>query len=288
MFWMILIVVIVLLVLFKMGVFRKTGACQCCGKTLKGTEQHVFGESTPFVLCKECADKIHPRVLEYAKKNWSYSDYTAYLAWEEATKEERAQFHPDAEYEYNLKVDTERGLFSFGSGKKAGLVFRFADLNEYELNFKPEEIKEGLLGDKVKGSEYITVDLATPRVYLEEVINYDVKLRLRKKGFFSSKYEYEFSDGFSEMIRAFSICSYIENARRNGGDNQEKTMNIGEVEKALALFMFDSMEDVTQDALKKQRNALIKAFHPDNAEANEAYSQKINAAYELLCGMLKK
>lgn len=51
--------------------------------------------------------------------------------------------------------------------------------------------------------------------------------------------------------------------------------------------MFDSIDEVTKDSLKKQRNALNKAFHPDNDEQNEAYSQKINAAYELLSGMVK-
>lgn len=289
MFWVIVIAVIVVVVLFKMGVFRKPGECQSCGKTLKGTEQQVFNGSTPFCLCKDCADKIHPQILDYAKKNWSYTDYTDYMAWEDATKEERAQFNPDAKYGYGseLKVDTERGLFSIGSGKKGGLVFRFADLTDYELNFKPEEVKEGLLGDKVKGNEFVMVELATPRVFLEEVINYGVKLPLRKKGFISTKYEYGFSNGFMEVIRAFTICIYIESARRNG-EYQEETMNIGEVEKALALFMFDSMDEVTQDSLKKQRNALIKAFHPDNAEENEAYSQKINAAYDLLSSMAKK
>lgn len=287
MFWLIVIAVIVLVVLFKMGVFRKPGTCQSCGKTLKGTEQQVFNGNTPFCLCKECADKIHPQILDFAKKNWSYNDYTDYLSWDEATKEERSQFSPDAKYGYELAVDTERGLFSIGTGKKGGLVFRFADLTDYELNFKAEEVKEGLLGDKVKGNEYVTVDLAYPRVYIEEVINYGVKLSLRKKGFLSSKYEYEFSNGFSEIIRAFSICVAIEIAKREG-DYKEETMNIGEVEKALALFMFDSMDEVTQDSLKKQRNALIKAFHPDNAEQNEAYSQKINAAYDLLSGMAQK
>ena len=48
------------------------------------------------------------------------------------------------------------------------------------------------------------------------------------------------------------------------------------------------MDKVTLDSLKEQRNALIKAFHPDNAEANVAYSQKINAAYNLLSDMIKK
>ena len=215
MFWVIVIAVIVVVVLFKMGVFRKPGECQSCGKTLKGTEQQVFNGSTPFCLCKDCADKIHPQILDYAKKNWSYTDYTDYMAWEDATKEERAQFNPDAKYGYGseLKVDTERGLFSIGSGKKGGLVFRFADLTDYELNFKPEEVKEGLLGDKVKGNEFVMVELATPRVFLEEVINYGVKLPLRKKGFISTKYEYGFSNGFMEVIRAFTICIYIESAR---------------------------------------------------------------------------
>ena len=289
MFWVIVIVVIVLFVLFKMGVFRKPGECQCCGKTLKGTEQQVFHGNTPFILCKECADKIHPQVLDYAKKNWSYTDYTDYMAWEEATKEERSQFDPDTEYGYGceLKIDTERGLFSLGSGKKGGLVFRFSDLTDYELNFKPEEVKEGLLSDKVKGNEFVMVELDTPRVYLEEVINYGVKLKLRKKGILSTKYEYELSDGFMEAIRAFTICVYVEAARRDGS-LQEESVHIGEVEKALALFMFDSMDEVSEDSLKKQRNALIKAFHPDNDEQNEAYSQKINAAYNLLSGMVKK
>ena len=211
------------------------------------------------------------------------------MAWEEATKEERSQFNPDSRYGYGceLKVDTERGLFSLGSGKKGGLVFRFADLIGYELNFKPEEVKEGLLGDKVKGNEFVMVELATPRVYLEEVINFGVKLKLRKKRILSTKYEYELSDGFMEVIRAFTICIYIEEARRKGSLQEEAT-NIGEVEKALALFMFDSMDDVSEESLKRQRNALIKAFHPDNNEQNEAYSQKINEAYDLLSSMVKK
>lgn len=286
MFWIIVIAIIVLVILWKKGVFRKPGECKCCGKALKGTEQQVFSYGN-FCLCKECADKIHPQIIKYAKENWNYTDYTDYLTWENATKEERAQFNPDVTYGYQLAVDTERGLFSIGTGKSGGMVFRFADLTDYELNFKPEEVKEGLLGDKVKGNEFVMVELSTPRVYLEAVINYGVKLRLRKKGILSTKYEYELSDKFMEAIRAFTICVYIECQKREGTYNQE-SQNIGEIEKALALFMYDSMDEVTESSLKQQRNALIKAFHPDNNESNEAYSQKINAAYELLSGMIKK
>lgn len=227
-------------------------------------------------------------IYNYAKWNWSYKDYTDYLAWDEATKEERAQFQPNVIYGdvCTMSVDSERGLFCL-DGTKSGMVFRFSDLTDYELNFKPEEVKEGFFGDRIKGNEFAMVELAAPRVTLEEVLGIGVDLPARKKGFISSKYEYEFSNEFMELIQAFSICVYIEANRRNSV-NQPIATDIGEVQKALALFMFDSIDEVTQDSLKKQRNTLIKAFHPDNAEANEAYSQKINAAYDLLSGMVNK
>ena len=294
MFGLIVITVVVLVVLNKMGIFRKQWECRNCGKVLKGTEQQVFGPGNQLVLCKECAGRIHPQIMKYAKKSWSYPDYADYLAWEEETREEREQFTPDFSYGFGseLMIDTERGLFSIGSGKRGGLVFRFADLSDYELDFKPEEVKEGFLGDKVKGNEFVAVEMNRPNVYLEEVVNFGIKLRLRKKGILSNKYEYELSEKFMEVIRAFTICIYIEVNRREEEEQyqnryQEDRNNVGEIEKALALFMFDSMSDVTEEALKKQRNALIKAFHPDNNEANEAYSQKINAAYELLRGVIR-
>ena len=295
MFWVVVIGVVVLVVLFCMGVFRAPSKCQNCGVELKGTEQKLFNESEPFCLCKNCANKIHPQLMEYAKKNWTYVDYTNYLEWDESTKEERARFKPDVTYgkDSELQVDTIRGLFSIYTYTKEVLVFRFADLMKYDLNLMPEEYKEGVLGDKIKGKEYITVEFATPRVYLEEVIRSGAKVKVKNEGVIVPKYKFEFSKGFSEVVRAFTICAYIEAARRQGeyqrgGEYQKEAVSVGEVEKALALFMFDSMEEVTKESLKKQRNALIKAFHPDNAEENEKYSQKINAAYDLLSGIVRE
>ena len=63
MIWIIIVALIVLAVLLKIGIFRKPGECKECGKTLKGTEQVVFGGSEKMVLCKECASKIHPPII---------------------------------------------------------------------------------------------------------------------------------------------------------------------------------------------------------------------------------
>ena len=50
---------------------------------------------------------------------------------------------------------------------------------------------------------------------------------------------------------------------------------------ALSLFMLE--EGYTMDELKKQRNRLMKSFHPDEDDAETVrYAQKINCAYEIL------
>jgi transcription elongation factor Elf1 len=289
MWFVILVIVIVLIVLVKKGVFRKEAQCRQCNATIKGTEQFVFrGRGDEFVLCANCYQKIHPRVSNYAKEHWSYADYQDYLEWEETTREERALFHPTDEYGYatRLRVDTDRCLFTIGSGTN-DLVFRFADLKDFDINFKPEEVKEGVFSTKVKGDEYAAVELALPNVYIEEILNYGAKYKLREKGFISKKYEYELSENFTNIITAFQICVYITVNNMNA-QFENQSQSIDELQKALALFMFDSMDDVTEENLKKQRNALIKAFHPDNNADNEAYSQKINAAYDLLSGFISK
>ncbi len=294
MFWIIVVLVAVLVVLFKLGIFRKPGVCKCCGKNIKGTEQVVFnGSSERFILCKECAAKIHPQIMKYAKDNWSYEDYTTYLAWDEATREERAAFKPTNTYGYNsaLMVDMEHGLFTLGKSRifkenENGLVLRFADVNDFDIDFKPEQVKEGLISDKATGTEYAMVEMACPRVVIEETLNASAKYRLKQKGFFSSHYSYEIKGAFLDIIQEFTFCLWIEEAKQSGNVTEEN-QNFDEVQKALALFMFDSMADVTEDNLKKQRNSLIKAFHPDGGEDNASYAQKINTAYDLLFSLVR-
>ena len=286
---LVLILFVVVVVIFATGAHRSPAECQHCKKQIPGTKQVWFGTENRFCLCKECAGKIPRDFMDYAKQNWTYITYTDYLQWDQETADERAQFEPDIKYGYfcEISIDTKRKLFKFGKQNDISMIFRFKDLIGYDINFKPEEYKEGFLGDKVKGTEYGVFKFARPDVELEVTINPDVKLSAVSRGFIAKRFEYNLSEEFKVLINNFAVCALLSSEEFNK-ETETESRNIGELEKAMALFMFDNVEEITQESLKNQRNALIKAFHPDNNEANVAFSQKINAAYELLSGVVSR
>lgn len=101
-----------------------------------------------------------------------------------------------------------------------------------------------------------------------------------QKNQFISKECQENIDLIKEEIDRF--IAKIDMAENAEYFNEEVKPQSSDIEKALAIFMFDSLDEVTEEALKKQRNKLIKVYHSDSGEENEKYAQKINSAYELI------
>jgi len=71
---------------------------------------------------------------------------------------------------------------------------------------------------------------------------------------------------------------HYEEYRREPSQNSQDI----ELIKAMNLFMFDNLEGLTESDIRKQRNKLLKAFHPDKGEESALYAQRINRAYDLL------
>ncbi|WP_036607569.1 hypothetical protein [Oribacterium sp. P6A1] len=107
--------------------------------------------------------------------------------------------------------------------------------------------------------------------------------------------EYSYSNDFASLILNFGTCYLIrkgryeqEESNQSQNENtQSDTNSSTDLNKALALFMFDSLNEITEEKLKRQRNILIKAFHPDNALSDDEYSKKINNAYSILLEAIK-
>ena len=210
----VLLIAAVIAVSHLVKVLRKPVACKCCGQITQGVDQikYGWGIPDPFIICKNCDSKVHPQIIRYAKEHWNYNDFSEYLKWDEETKQQRSQFVITDKYgsEAVIMVDKIHGLFSIGKTKllkaEPGIIFRFEDIADYKLDFKPDEIKDGVMGAKVRGTEMVQVSMSRPVVTIEEALNSAAEYSLRKKGFLSNESEYQLSEEFQKVIEAFNSC----------------------------------------------------------------------------------
>ena len=287
MFWIIVIAIVVLIVLYSMGIFRKPAACQCCGAQLKGPDQVVWGaEGSKFILCKNCASRVHPQAKEYAKENWTYQDYADYLAWDEATKEDRSQFKPTREYGFSEKVfiDIEKGLFSIGSNAKSGLVLRFADLTSYHFIFKPVKRDESKLKPHFKGQEVVSVTMRNPNLHLEGIVNYGAYYAAEIVG--GGKMKYDLSDNFEEIRKAFSNWVLMENMKRKKCREELFDSEKAGVSLAMELLGYNSIEELSLENLDDMKDLAISSLETDDPAKNAEIEKGIKNAYELLKRLL--
>ena len=267
-----------------MGFFKEI-KCSVCGKKTNLLSRMKLKDGS--YLCGDCVSKIPPHMRDSVRKNYDLEEYNALLDYIQYSNETlRPVFHGTHSY-YSIHIDTENKLFYFGYGIDANTVFfHFKNLEDFNLVFHAEEYKEGLLGDKVKGELLMTIKVQYPYFYYEEILDHSAKAKAKKK-LLSSSVEYDNPTGMDEFLLYFTTAwrTSREEAHAQSQYNEctSETAAPGELQQAMALFMLDSLESVTLDDIKVQRNRLIKAFHPDKGSAADtAYAQKINNAYEVL------
>lgn len=266
-----------------MGIFKEINCASCGKKTniLTRTKLH-----DGHYLCGECLSKIPSHMKDSVKKHYDLENYRGFLDYKDySDRELRPQFHETQSY-YSVHIDTESRLLYLGYDINDKTIFyHFHNVEEFNLIFNAEEYKEGMLGDKVKGELLLVLKVNTPYFYHEEILDYSAKARAKKK-LLSNKVEYENPRGMDEFLLYFQAAwrASLEAAysQEQYGDHYESSAE-SELSQAMALFMIDSIEDLTVEQIRAQRNRLIKAFHPDKGSAGDtAYAQKINSAYELL------
>ena len=267
-----------------MGIFKEIHCAHCGQKTSLLARMKLHDGN---YLCSTCAAKIPSFMKESVKAHYDLSDYRTFLEYiEYSNRELRPRFH-ETHYYYSIHIDTENKLFYLGYELNEKTVFfSFHSIEDFDLIFKAEVLKEGVLGDKVKGELLLILKLDFPYFYHEEILDYSAKAKAKKK-LLSNTVEYDNPKGMNEFLLFFQTAwkasleeAYAQEQRERTSSNATTS---GELQQAMALFMIDRMEDLTLDRIRAQRNRLIKAFHPDKGSSNDtAYAQKINNAYEFL------
>lgn len=265
-----------------MGLFKEIN-CAVCGKKTSLLSRTKLTDGN--YLCGECTSIIPSFMMDSFYTTYSVEDYHSLKHYiEKSNQELRPIFHETHHY-YSIHIDTEHKLFYIGSRiTNQTVFFRFRYISDYKLLFYAEEFKEGLIGDKVSGKVLFKILMNVPYFYHEEILDRNVKAKA-KKSFFGSEVSCENPKEMDDFLMYFNIAfdSDKEEFYSSYENFGEDTSVISELQQAMILFMIDSMEGVTLNALKEQRNSLIKIFHPDkSSDNNTKYAQKINAAYEVL------
>lgn len=277
-----------------MGLFGKDKFCKHCGKKVGMTMKVRLSDGNE--LCFDCTSDVPDYLMPYLKDVWTYDDFAEYKKYQEySSKTLKPMFHETGSYE-KLHMDEEHGLFYIGEGildslKANTLILEMKNLESFGLAYVAEEVNAGLFKDSVTGSIVFQFKTTTPNFQRNEIIEANVKAKVITGGAFKANVTYNEPLKFSLFRERFeqACYSHYANAHQESETDTMSGTSASELDAARTLFMYDSLEGVTEDDIKMQRNRLIKAFHPDGlGEMDAQFAQKINHAYEVLVAYIKK
>ena len=260
-----------------MGLFKEIYCAECGKKTSMLFRTHLCDGN---YLCDDCTACVPSYMKESFRKLYELEGYRAFKEYIKISNEQlRPNFNETHSF-YNLHLDASNCLFCMDSYiTEKTLFFDMGLITKFGLDYRPEEVKNGLLGEKVKGKIYMELEMEAPYFYTGEVLADGVKARA-SSSFFGNKVKYENPDGMDDFLYYFNRA--WQTALESEADDEEGG-SASELQKAMALFMIDDLAEVTPEELRDMRNRLIKTFHPDeDGGTSVKQAQKINDAYEII------
>lgn len=269
-----------------MKLFKDVNCAVCDNKTNVLTR---FKLSDGQYICGKCAATIPSYMKESVRSQYGLEEFKKFKEYCKFSKEElEPKFDMTDSYK-GVNIDENHGIFCLNMDIMGEILYlQFKNIVDFDFEFVPEVLKEGILGDKVEGKVMFRLQMRNPEFYCELELDSSAKGRA-KKSFFGNKISYEHPEKMMDFETGFVTALLAFEEPESGADSANVgTMQRDELQQAMSLFMIDSMDAVTEDEIKQQRNRLIKAFHPDgNGEIDEKFAQKINAAYNVLKQNLK-
>lgn len=154
------------------------------------------------------------------------------------------------------------------------------------------DYKTEILPMSIEKVEITQDDKYEVKVKLQNVDKYlDTYVELRYAKYFSAAARelmgleclFSFSsEGYKSKKEIFRKWIWNLSLTRTKQQEENKMFISEELKEAMALFMIKDISKMDRPFLKKQRNTLIKAFHPDEGEYDHEYAIVINNAYEVL------
>ncbi len=266
-----------------MALFKEV-LCAECGKKAGALLRTKLQDGN--YLCFDCASKVPAFLMKNCQSMDEYHGKIAYL--EENSK--IAEIFEENHVFSGIHLDTTHHYFYVNALSQSPKVYlNFADVEQFDLAFIAKEYKDGVIsGKKVEGKITMSLRVSSPEFFFEDVIDSKAKAPA-KKGFLSNKVVYDSPVGMDEFMYYFEEAVAVAKAQRAEDEGYQSSKaspnDLSLLQQAMVLYMLDTLDGVTKDQLKAQRNRLIKTFHPDNGDPADTtrYAAKINEAYDVLC-----
>jgi len=267
-----------------MALFQKV-SCAECGKQFGGLLKTKLKDGE--WLCPTCTDIVPSYMQKTFFATYTLEEFRALKSYIEFSNQKlRPRFSETASY-YSIHIDENNDLFYLGKNISDDTIFfEFANVDNFDLSFNAKELKEGFLGNKVIGDILFELDMAVPRFNHEDKLATGVKTKAQKR-MFGTKFVYDPPEDMFEFYATFQGLWLLstDDERESALENTSESSFL---QQAMALFMLDSLEEVTLEEIKVLRNRLMSTFHPDKgSDADVRFAQKINEAYEELKKHLK-
>lgn len=224
-------------------------------------------------ICDGCAGKM-PTVL-YKDFQW-YSDLKIKSIIDYFNENSNDKYECTASYG-DIYIDEMNGKFAI---KEKNKVFIFNAIDIKEVGFVCTDVKADQY-NKVKCNVEFKCILEHPNIEIKKIIKRNVTCYSKKAD--STHISWEIPSDL-EMFKVL-FNSTIENAYQKyvKQESLKNSMSKHDIDviKAKALFIIG--DDYDLDILKKQRDRLLKVFHPDNTDIEDGrYAKKINYYYNIL------
>ncbi|MBQ2811516.1 MAG: hypothetical protein IJF12_05035 [Alphaproteobacteria bacterium] len=173
--------------------------CSNCGA--KGKVMFFKKLKDESLLCKACVGRIPSELADYVDEGTMDNFKYAIELADRSKKEYEPIFNDDAGF-HLFEVDSKHLLFKIYG--ESDLILPLSCIEYYNFEFKGEEVKEGFLGDKVKGDVYVTLMAQNPPISYCTTVAFGLKAKAEKK-FLSNTYVYGTPKELEEFLSKFDM-----------------------------------------------------------------------------------
>ncbi len=269
--------------------------CDICNKNIFLIKHRLIDGT---IICNNCENMIPIDLIDYATVRWRRNDLETYLEYKRYSDKELTPIFKETYHYGDLSIDENHALYKLNSNL---VIYEARNINSISFSFEPESVKKSFI--------FKTYAIGKAKMHLESnlpvfKLSTILSSRARAEGYMENGvfvtrlpdpvieiqawFKSVFDEIQAQMDAEAKKEEYKEEEHYEYKEDKKRNTYPNTIQSAMALFMYDTLDGLKTSDIKSQRNKLLKAFHPDEGEADTGYAQKINTAYELLIKAVKE